>query len=407
MAGKKTRFKAKKKKENSKVSMIMLYVMVAAMLFSGLYVLKGDTPAQVDDNIPPMDLYLIRQIGNSSIITSVKEIKPEIVVKINTPISFDLIYAVQAISFEGLTNTSFEVGNPVTYETWVDGTYMFFRFTFKELDENRTTSLKHELNSVLGGQKYELMRACAGVIPSNALGGGIDEIYLPCGFDTKTGDYLKIFLLEKTKDGSFEGTIGFTTKKLVVGPIIEAEILNLTGILSEGIIESDLYFEKLSEINTTELKITLPKIIINQTLDNETIQRINSLEGVVASMPDNKTIISFNASSEDIKEIIGKMELNYSLEPGRLVFTTDEDADIQTINNALTEAGIENISFAKIGSVSTASEVLINNIIAQVPDNNNFNAVLSIGAVLGEKINISLNTIQLGDRIYVIGAEEI
>ncbi|HDH41385.1 MAG TPA: hypothetical protein ENG12_03150 [Candidatus Altiarchaeales archaeon] len=405
MAKRKKRLRVKEGKDSSR---FMIYLMIAAMLFSGFYMLRWWGPEEESRSLPSMETYDVRQMGNASILISVRDIETEIVAEINTPISFETIRDIQNTSLDGLKRITLEVGNPVFYESAIEGrTYLLFRFTFDELDDNRTNSVRNILNSKLGTNNYELLRGCMGSLPINISGPGTDRVYFPCGFDTEKDDYFRIFLLKKTKDGLFEGTIGFVEKKIEVGPVIDADVVNITNILAQGVIESDFYPDRLYRINTSDMEILPPRVLINKTVKDEVLEKIDSLPGVDVRAEDNKTIISFNSSHENISRILEIENISYNLETGYLALTLPENASLSFINYTLNEARISNITFEKTGSVSLPEEVIIDGKLVTIPNNDRFNALLKIDTEIGDRVNISLSTLRYGDQIFIMGAGEI
>jgi len=405
MAKRKKKLQVKEKRDSSR---FMIYLMIAAMLFSGFYMLRWTGPEKGDRSLPIMETYDVRQIGNASILTSVKDIRTEVVAEINTPISFETIRDIQNTSLDGLKRITLEVGNPVFYESAIEGrTYLLFRFTFDELDDNRTNSVKSILNSKLGTNNYELFEGCMGTLPINISGPGTDRVYFPCGFDTGIDDYFKIFLLKKTKDGLFGGTIGFVEKKIEVGPVIDADVVNITNILARGVIESDFYPDRLYGINTSDMELLSPRVLINRTVGDEILGEIDSLPGVDVRTEDNKTIVSFNSSHENITRILETENIPYNLETGYLALTVPENASVSFINYTLNEAKISNITLEKVGSVSLPEEIIIDGKLVTIPNNDRFDAVLKIDTEIGDRINISLSTLRYGDHVLIMGAEEI
>jgi len=405
MAKKKKKFRVKEKKDSSK---FMIYLMMAAMLFSGFYMIGQNPPKREDRFLPSMETYDVIQVGNTSIVISVKDITTDLIAKLNTPLYFETIRDIQNTSLDGLEKITLEVGNPVFYESAIEGkTYLLFIFTFDELDDNRTDSLKNILNSKLGTNNYELLGGCIGSLPINISGPGTDKVYFPCGFDTEINDYFRIFLLKKTKDGLFEGMTSFVEKKIRVGPIIDANVVNVTDILAQGVIESDFYPDRLYKINIRDIELLSPRVLINKTLEDEILEGITSLQDVDVRTEDNKTIISFNSSHENITKILEMENISYNLETGYLAFTVPENANVSFINYTLKESGISNITLKKVGFVSLPREVIIDGKLGTIPNNDRFNALLKIDTEIGDRINVSLSTLGYGDQIFIMGAEEV
>ncbi len=407
MAKKKKKLRVKKKKNFSR---FMIYLMMAVMLLSGFYFIGRSPPKREEGSLPSMETYDVRQIPEESNVTVkviTKEIMTELVAKINFPINFETIRNIQNTSLDGLEKTTLEVGNPKFYESAIEGkAYLLFRFTFDEIDDNRTTSVKNILDAELGTNNYNLLGGCIGNLPINISGPGTDRVYFPCEFDTEVDDYFMIFLLKKTRDGLFEGMIGFVRNKIKVGPVIDADVVNITNILAQGFIESDFYPDRLSKINTSDIEIVPPKILINKTVGNETLEEINSLPAVDTLIEDNKTLISFNSSYEDISEILKMENISYNLEEGYLTFTVPESTNVSSMNYTLNESGISNITLKKAGFVSLPDKVIIDDKLVTIPNNERFNAMLNVETEIGDRINVSLSTLRYGEQVFIMGAEE-
>ncbi len=408
----KTKARKPTAKKGVDYSRFMIYVTIAAMLFSALYMIEWTPPkGGKKGDLPSMDAYNVKEMlggGNSSIKITVREITGELVAKIKNPLSFETIRNIQNTSIEGLQGITLEVGNPIFDDSIVGAkTYMLFRFKFDEIKDNRTESIENILDTELGDNRYDLLRGCIGNLPTNISGPGSDLVYFPCEFNTKIGDYFRIFLLKKTRDDVFEGTIGFVEKKIAVGPIVQGEVVNITSIIAQGIIISDLNKDMLNRINPINIQITPPAITANETLGDNISGGIKSLQGVEILAGDNKTFIYFNSSHRNITEILDRENINYTLEPGNLAFTVPENTNISLIDYTLNEGGIKNITLEKAGVLSLPGEIVIDDTLATIQNNNRFDAILKIDTGIGERINVSLNTIKYGNQIFIIGAEEI
>jgi hypothetical protein len=404
---KKDSIKAKKKKA-SKNQNFMSYLIIGIMLLSGLYALERGGDSTPVEAAPDIDAYTVAQLFNSSIISTVKNIKPELVAKIDKSIDYSTIRAIENTSAPGLTQVMFEVGNPqLVYTDVLSGTYMLFRFTFDALDENKTGKIKEALDSSIGKGNYNLLLACTGSLPLNVSGPKTDEVYLPCEMGTKIGDNFRIFLLGKTKDSYFAGTIGFASKKVAFGPVVEAEVLNISGILLEGVIASDFSQEAAKNVLTDQIEINPPQIIINASVDNRTLSEIRVLSGVSAEVSGGKTTIKYNSSHANIIQILSRDNLSYDQTAGSIAALLPLSADTGNVTATLTSAGITNITYKKTGIVAVPSEVIINGRTTTIPESNNFKAILKMKTKIADKINLTLSAMQINTQVYVIGGQEM
>jgi hypothetical protein len=409
MAKKKKRIGVTKAKKKGKYSRFMIYLMIFAMLLSGFYVISWgwSSPNGGEVPLPDMELYDVIQLlggSNASVEIVTREIKTEIIAQIDFPVYLETVSRIQNTSLDGLEEITLEVGNPEFYTSSMGRSvggrkYIFFRFTFDGLDDNRTASVRKVLDAELGDENYNLLRGCIGNLPINISGPGTDRVYFPCKSGTEVGDYFTVILFQKTREGVSEGFIGFVRSKIRAGPVIDADVVNITGILVQGIIESDFHPDRLSEINASDMDIVPPRLMVNGTLDNETIEGINSLPDVDAHMEDNKTTISFNNSHGEILGILDEKGVVYELEEGYLLFTVPENANISSVNRTLNESGISNMTFMKVGLVSLPRKLVMDGKLVVVPNNGRFNAILNIETEINDSINFSLSTPFSGEQV--------
>lgn len=404
--------KQKNKKTQEKNQQIIIYVVTASMLLSGIYFLsERPNTNQVYVDMPDIDAYKVQQLFNLSMIVSVKEIQPELIAKVDDILDPNTIKQVKNTSISGLKSIVFEVGNPIFYEgystRYVGGAYMLFKFRFSSIDENETYAVQKTLDQFLGKGNYRLMLGCVGKLPINVSGPWTDEIYLPCDLKTKAGDYFRVIPLAKQKEGYFVGTIGFITKKVAVGPTLEAEVVNVSELLVRGVLGSD-YRPNIYELAAEEDRISVipPTIVFNTTLSNKSLGEISRLDGVKVSHSGNDTKISFNNSHAEIIRLLERDNVSYSLVSGSYAVVLPLDAEIDSVEALLNAGGVTNITYMKVGVVSLPPEVIIDGKVASIPESSRFNALLRMKTQPKDKINVSLTTIRFGEDIYVIDARE-
>jgi hypothetical protein len=82
-------------------------------------------------------------------------------------------------------------------------------------------------------------------------------------------------------------------------------------------------------------------------------------------------------------------------------------ADIASVNATLAAAGVSDAGFKKTGAVSMPPEVIFyGGAVASIPDNGNFAVLLKTERKVGDKVNVTLQTLQFGDQVYVVGGQE-
>lgn len=399
--------KSKEQKRKERYLLFMVLLVAFSMLFSGFYFFgsgDGKIPTPRQEERPYFLSYDIRPVGdNVTLLVNVDEVRPELIAIVKSQcISFQSIswvYNTSNTSVPGLKGIICEVAGPVKRRHYdLCGNLIFFKFTFEDIDGNTTDKLRGELNNRMG--EYVLKRAYTGILPMNLSGPGTDSIYVFGDLDVGKGDYAKIFLFQKSSDGSL---FGLGRKRIHVGPVVPADVVNLTDIMVQGNITSDFYPNTIEEdINVSSTQIRPPKILVNDLIDNETVEEISELD-VSVETRDNRTEISFNSSLKDIREILDRKKLEYSLEKGILMIRIPLNSSVDRVERVLSENGIEEQLFKKNGLVKVPDEVLINGRLVRIDNPDRFSVILNMETNVSDRINVTLSSLQFGEQEFVIG----
>ncbi len=278
---KKFQRKAVKKGDNNKYLIIGVFVVAITMLLSGFFYFSSEiTTPEIhnEGQIEPwIEKYQISQIGNFSIIVRITDITPDFIAMPSTScVDFETIKEIQNISADN-TEVSSEVANPSTLSQPVPmicGFYTLFKF---RTDKGNISleELKGKIREKLN--KFSAFQGYIAALPVNI--SGTDRIYVVGYPENKVGDYLRTILYQKT-GGLETGIIGFEERKISVGPILPATVVNITDIIVQGTIDADLPSDIQENLNVTEFNFLPPKILINETIENKTADRLKNLTGV-------------------------------------------------------------------------------------------------------------------------------
>lgn len=408
---KKFQRKLVRRRDNRNLIIIGIFVVTITMLLSGFFYFSSDrtTPGIYNEGQiePWIDKYQISQIGNFSIIAHVTDVTSDFIVMPSAScVDFETIREIQNISVNNIKVSS-EVAEPATLfqpVPMICGFYMLFKFN---TDEGNISleELKGEISEKLS--KFSVFQGYIATLPVNI--SGTDQVYIVGYPENRVGDYLRVVLYQKITTGIGTGMIGFEERKIPVGPVLSATVVNITDIIVQGTIDTDLPSDIQEKLNVTEFNFLPPKILINETIGNKTADRLKNLTGVnvFINSEENKTEISFNSSKEKMIEVLNKEKLNYSLQEGGIIFRIPLDSDINYVMKTLTDNNIQDLRFGKEGLISLAREFILENKVVPIGNNERFDAVLEMDRRIGDRINVSVNTLRFGEQVIAFGASEV
>lgn len=404
----KARYKKKSGEGKRKWNQFIIFVISATMLLSGFMYLgsrNGSVPERETPEIH-VETYGIEEFSRGTILR-VTEVIPEVVViPRDKCIGYYTLTSIHNLSIQGLEVKQPEVSNPSIYPegNYICGDWIIFRFGTVEGDNNSLDKLTVDLNGILSD--YSLHGSYMGTLLQNVTGMGSMEVV--GSINTVEGDYVTASLFQKIKDNTVEDIIGFEEGRVQVGPNISADVVNVTGITINGEISSDINFDYVRDrINTDDISLNPPSIIINGTLNNETLDRLRDLDGVRIEAGGDATAIFFNASLGNISQILNEGNLTYSLQKGDILLRVPITSNTSFIEGLLSESNVRNIEFKKTGYILIAPMIIIDNQVVAMENNDRFNAILYMDSEVGDSINVSISTIKLGDRIIALQAFQI
>lgn len=401
--------KTKQEKKNQTFIFAMAMVVIVTMLISGLYYLGSDTGSgtytQPEEETYAFNAYGINQVAsNASISVTADQTTLEYVAIPEAQcISMQSIGWVYNMSIPGLRSVMLDAVNYGKDASGnVCGTFLFFKLSFNSVDENTVSAINSELVNRLGD--YTLKRSYVGILPVNLSGPGTDRVYVVGSADIAKGDIAEILLFQKTSDGT---VFALERSRIVEGPTVPATISVLTDIMVQGAVTGDYLLDNIKKrINVTNSRLTPASFSVNATLDNDTIGVLSALAGVSVEKTENQTIISYNASMEKAEEILKDKNLTYARQDGSVILQVPLNTSVSAIEQAAKSGGVTSLKIKKIGLLKVPPLVRINGQTVSVENSDNFNAVLNLDTSVGDKVNITLSTMQFGDQVFVLGGSQ-
>jgi len=174
-----------------------------------------------------------------------------------------------------------------------------------------------------------------------------------------------------------------------------------------GVADIDFDAGILRDDLKASVRVSAPKFIVNQSLDNETIRDISSIQGVSATKLENTSDISFNSSGRNVSGFLEEKNLTYTIQNGSISLQMPLNTTRNAAREALSGTNAKDIEVYKSGFVEMAGTVILNGRLVQVADAKNLSAVLDYEAKIGESVNVSLSAFSFGDQVYVFGAQQV
>ncbi len=405
---KKTR-EEKKAERKHRFLFLMMLITATSMLFSGVYYInigRGQAPVKnsLAGKLAMIEQYNLKPAVNGSVLAQVGEGKDELLIIPGVRcMDIDNIIELRNSSIDGVESISCEVANPRIdiQRSIICGTFILFRLRFDLNDSGINDRVRRRLSNVLS--KYNRMRGYTIKLQEDTLGSR--RVYVIGSEETKEGDYVRVALFNRDLIAGGTGLLGIEERIVPKGPHFSARVVNITGISVSGAIPGEFNREEIVNslgLNESELNSRMPEFRVNGSLSKEDIELIHAGIQEVG----NTTIIKFNGSGEKIKDILAEEGLSYFLKPGAVFFRVGLNSSVQRIEEVLTENGVVNTTFQKAGRISMPEEIIINGRLVPIENHDAFEALFYMDTEIGDRINISLNTISLGDRITPFGASE-
>ncbi len=407
-----------KKKRRERINKIIIVIVSITMLFSGIWLFSrtnqqnnsNNSNYNLGLNLTDINKYNVNEIG--TIIVNITKVNDRIVIIPERGcINPYIIAQIENISLLNVINKSYEIANPKIYKQidTICGLYIFLNF---DLSGNGSVNISNDTLDLMKGivGEFGVYRVYTGRPVQNV--SYIGEIPFIANLGARIGDYYEISLLQKSVNKKNMGVIGLMRNSVAKGPIVPAEVMKINEISINAIapynISKDYINKKINTTGIISIHMQKPKIIVNRLLDNETLERIRNVSGVDFISANNRTSIVFNNSEYTLKKLMNILhEENVSIEEGRVILIITPESDISKIKVLLSDIGVYNITLNKIGYVSVPDVVVIKNDVIFIKNSDNLDCILGMNTTEGDRINISLNTIDYGGGVIVTGSEEI
>ncbi|MEM2918841.1 MAG: hypothetical protein QXY62_05020 [Candidatus Altiarchaeota archaeon] len=393
------KYTKKYKSEEKRKRKMLIFVLLASiiMIFSGFYY-GGLTyqNQQVKQTTPQLfNQYNVQEIFDLPILTKIKSKTNDFIITFPAG-AFPTIEMIKL--FLNFSNSE----EKINYAS-CDSTDKYFLCTLNTKNENLSLINEH-LSKIF--PKYILRRAFIAELSEELASiSGINETYLIADVNSDEDTYSKAWVYKR----DILGSIAFEEKKLPKIERIPAVVLNISKYTISGTFDELPIENFLREINISkeEIEFSQPKILVNSTIESETLSNLNSLYGVNLTTQKNITIISFNSSLQEIRKILSEKNLTYEFEKGKLQLSVSPSRDISKIKAKFAEYKITEISVKKQGTISFSDEVVSDGRVIKIGDSSNYTSTLEEKTNVSDKINISLAVIKFGNQIIPISAKEI
>ncbi|HIE34086.1 MAG TPA: hypothetical protein EYP86_02980 [Candidatus Altiarchaeales archaeon] len=400
--------KRRKAKKPGNIGKYLILIIIVTMLLSVFYYttmtrFPEELPA-TNNQRPAIDGFKIVNVLKSVRISVTSRTGDLVVLVENNALGYDTINRIKNSSISGVKDIIFSIGNPSTGEDYFTGSLIYIRFITDSINDNITRDIRGILDSNLG-KNYVLYRGHNGKLPSAI--GGIENTYILGKSDTQVGDVLRAITFEIDRGGISHEFISIEQKKIPSGPIVGAEISNITAIHVTGSFISASLEGIAEKINLTDFNIIKAIILVNSIIGNQATERLNSLQDTGIDFSENRTLIYYIKSLSEIESILNEEGLNYSLIAGSIEFKVSPNSSIENISKILNDVGVRNVTMYKEGTVIVPDEVIIDNQLIQVNNYKNLKAILKLESIAGQTIDVELNISSLGSIVLVLNAKEV
>lgn len=387
----------RKKREDKRRRNSLIFVGIAAMvmILSGLYYIAPTgrrEPTEGSSPSTPWNTYSVRQIGNSSILIKIKQ-------KTSDLIALPDVREITPQKISSLINSSIAGVNYVS----CDATDFYFLCTFNLERKNATSRVREKLYDKFR-EDYSVMQGYIGKLPVNI--SGTDEIYVIGKLNHEKGEYIRTFLFQK----DLGGMVAFEEREIPLGNKTPAQVLNLTGYSFSGKVISEFNLKNFSQklgLNSSQVNYRAPGFMLNETLENDTMESLKDLGEVEVKIQKNKSLISFNDSMKEIEKFLEESNLSYSFQNGTINFMVSINSSVKKIKEEMGSWEILGVKVKKNGIVSFPQEVIFNGKIIPIEKSDHFPVTLQMDTEKGDKINISISIMQFGEQIIPFGASEV
>lgn len=379
----KKRRKPAKKKKNSR---FMIYLIIGVMLFSAFFLTTQVQQAPEDEEFDinlDFEEYSVIRVGNKTVLAVVSAMTSDIII---IPQSVgrllpENLEAVLDAELDGVESIKGEFSDA----------YMLFKFTvsnFTQAEPEIERLVRSELRSHTTHRGYTAQV-------------GKDDVYLIGSPKLALGDYVGVILLQKIVDNVLTEYVALENRKLPVGPDLPATVLEANGIRVFASFDKHMMLEHINEsIDLTNLTVVQPTLY-SSDLKNETLEKLE-IAGVNITVEADMLTLSSD-DIETLKKTLESEGVNYSVLNGSITFLLLGDlAEAETV---LAEYGILDLTARWEAVVATPTEFVLNDRIVRIGDK--MASFLFLNASVGDNITVNIKTVQFGEQVFSIGAEQI
>jgi len=360
---------------------LMIYLISAIMLFSGIYIGVNDSQPKPKEKASDYSSRILEYkaypIGNASSPVRIEGDASDLILMFTQPGYLDQS-SVQYILEENITG----VGRS-TFE--VSGSYSFFRFVVDDSAE-----AEKGVKGILRTRAYAIYRVYGGT----SAAGKVSVI----GYGLKRGDYVKALLFQRAREGVFD-LIGFSQGVVPYGNIVKANLTNVTGFLFNGVLDSYLSESVLngSVVNLSELRMNQPRLVIHAA---------NYTVGINATVysDGNSTVVEGRGLDKLAREVKAK-NVSFEAVSGRVSFLVPLDSDLKAIERVVNASGIGNVSRTKVGITAAPPEITDGRRIFRLSNSKALDTMILDSAKVGDEINVSLSIVTMGDYNLVFAKQ--
>jgi hypothetical protein len=386
--------------------LLIAIIVMVSMLLSGVYYLglgsgTGTSGDQSNPSIKYNSYKVTPYISPNPILVKVNETQKQyIALSAAQCLSNQVIGWVYNLSVPGISAVMMDAANPVAQEGMICGeSYLLFRFSIDNPTNETLPRLENELNNRLGN--YFMKQLYSGTIMNGSIP-TTGKIEIIGNLDTLPGDLVEIIVFQMENNN----IIALEKQKIYLGPTVPGKVISIEDLIARGTINETFNSTGLEELNVIDSSINLPKISLDTNLSENLTGEISNITGVTISSSQNTTQITYNNSFREVRKILSRADINYTIINGSASLQMPANTSIELAEKILSDRGLTDLTFKKSGSVALPQTVLFTNITATIPNNGNYTTILELGTKAGDNINVTLTALQFGDQIFIAGSKQ-
>ncbi len=392
------------KRKRERRNKILILVVSLTMIFSGIWFFSGSrAPPDTGDILnlgDYVETYEIIEVGNVIVKITGGNNRVVIIPEHGCFNSY-IIQEVENLTLPNVVEVSYEVARLDPYSSRGEVCGLFALLNLDLVDNG--SNLSAALDSVRGVIGESNVYGSFVGVPVQAVS-DVDEVEFIADYSAGVGDYYEISLFQKYSGDQKLGFAGLIRSPVVIGPVVPAEVVgvgdySITGVPPYNINRKDVNYSGIKSV-----QVLNPMITIGRPLLNESFTELNNIPGVVAELIGNKTVISFNDSRDALLELLSGE--NISMTGGTLGLIASNESNITGLMTYLYAMDVHNLTVSRLGFVSVPKVVVISGNLISIENSDYLDSLLSLNTIVGDRINVSLQTITIGGTSYIIGSEE-